>query len=340
MNERGLSSDRNETLVFSVRLKPDFAGLIWRSLVAACVLWLPSCGGVDGGMKAVKDESLSFSPRVVELGEPVPKGGGIVKVGIPYTIAGQTYVPRADPNYDKIGTASWYGVMFHGRKTSNGEVYDMEALSAAHTTFPMPSYARVTNLENNRSIIVRVNDRGPYKRNRIIDLSQRAAEILDFKHKGTANVRVQYAGPAPLSGDDRYERHVLRRQPWAAHIVEAKADAQPPQPSRLIQASYSGAGQFQHSRQQGMPSASRPNDAVAASPRLFMQTGLFRDRVNAEAFRRRMEGIGPAQMTQVDMGGAILHRIDIGPFANEDAARRAMTDATRFGVRDAQLFMR
>ncbi|MDZ4792060.1 MAG: septal ring lytic transglycosylase RlpA family protein [Hyphomicrobiales bacterium] len=328
-------------MVFSVRLKSIFAGLVWRLLVAACVLWLPSCGGVDGGMKAVKDESMSFSPRVVDLGEPVPKGGGVVKVGIPYTIAGQTFVPRADPAYDKIGTASWYGVMFHGRKTSNGEIYDMEALSAAHTTFPMPSYARVTNLENNRSIIVRVNDRGPYKHNRIIDMSQRAAEILDFKRKGTANVRVQYAGPAPLNGDDRYERQALRRQPWAAHIVEAKADNAPLQPSpRLIQANYGGAGQFPQSGQPGMSSTSRPNGVVAAAPRLFMQTGLFRDPINAEAFRRRMEGIGPAQMTQVDMGAEVLHRVDIGPFANEDAARRAMTDATRFGVRDAQLFMR
>lgn len=312
-------------------------------MFAGCVIWLPSCGGVDGGMEAVKDESLSFSPRVVDVGEPVPKGGGVVKVGIPYTIAGQTFVPRVDPAYDKVGTASWYGVMFHGRKTSNGEVYDMGALTAAHPTFPMPSYARVTNLENNRSIIVRVNDRGPYKRGRIMDLSQRAAELLDFKHKGTANVRVQYAGPAPLNGDDRYERLALVRQPWAAQIEEAKADypAQPQSP-RVIQASYRSGGSFPASRQATPPPPQKTAAGAPAmsAPRLFMQTGMFRDPVNAEAFRRRMESIGPAQLTSAPANGGYLHRVSVGPFMNEDAAQRALNDAARYGVRDARLFMR
>lgn len=115
---------------------------------------------------------------------------------------GKWYNPKEDPDYDKVGLASWYGSAFHGRYTANGEVYDKYHLSAAHPTFPLPSYARVTNLENGSSVVVRVNDRGPYSGGRIIDLSSKTAEMLDVKGKGTAKVRVQYVGKAPLDGHD------------------------------------------------------------------------------------------------------------------------------------------
>jgi len=145
---------------------------------------------------------VSSSPRVVAFGEPVPKGGGVYRVGKPYTVAGKVYVPEEDANYRAEGLASWYGDDFHGRLTANGEVFDMGALTAAHPTLPMPSYARVTNLANGKSLIVRVNDRGPYHNNRLIDVSNKAAELLEFKGNGVARVRVEYAGCAPLEGSD------------------------------------------------------------------------------------------------------------------------------------------
>jgi rare lipoprotein A len=122
-------------------------------------------------------------------------------VGKPYTVAGRTYVP-SDRDYAAEGIASWYGVNFHGRLTANGEVFDRESIAAAHTTMPLPSYARVTNLQNGRSIIVRVNDRGPFHGNRIIDVSQRTAEALEFRNMGTARVRVEYVGRASTNGSD------------------------------------------------------------------------------------------------------------------------------------------
>jgi rare lipoprotein A len=143
-----------------------------------------------------------YNERVVADGEPVPKGGGNYQVGKPYNINGRTYVPNDNPSYRAEGIASWYGPDFHGRSTANGELYDMHAISAAHTTMPLPSYARVTNLDNGRSIIVRVNDRGPYMRNRIIDLSIGTAKALDFYGHGLARVRVEYVGRAPLEGSD------------------------------------------------------------------------------------------------------------------------------------------
>jgi rare lipoprotein A len=141
------------------------------------------------------------SPRVVEDGEDVPLGGGRYQVGKAYKIAGKTYVPTEKP-HSAVGTASWYGSDFHGRRTANGEVFDRNSFSAAHPTMPLPSYARVTNLGNSHSMIVRVNDRGPYHGGRVMDVSQRVAEALDFHRIGTARVKVEWLGRADLSGSD------------------------------------------------------------------------------------------------------------------------------------------
>ena len=154
---------------------------------------------------------VSASARLVAPGEPVPKGGGVYHVGQPYTVAGRVYVPEDDPNYSAVGVASWYGEDFHGRGTANGEIFDADSISAAHPTLPLPSYVRVTNLGNGRSIVVRVNDRGPYARNRILDVSRRVAHLLGFTDRGTAWVRVEYIGRAPIEGsDDRMLEATLR----------------------------------------------------------------------------------------------------------------------------------
>jgi rare lipoprotein A len=139
---------------------------------------------------------------VVADGQPVPRGGGQYLVGRPYTVAGHRYYPAENPSYSAVGMASWYGAAFHGRRTANGEVYDMASLSAAHPTMPLPSYARVTNMDNGYSVIVRVNDRGPYHGGRVMDVSSRVADVLDMKAMGTARVKVEYVGPAPIEGSD------------------------------------------------------------------------------------------------------------------------------------------
>ncbi len=141
------------------------------------------------------------NPQVYGKYDHVPQGGGHYKVGEPYEINGKWYYPEVDNDYDQVGIASWYGDYFHGRLTANGEYYDMNALSAAHKTLPLPSYLRVTNLENNKSIVVRLNDRGPYIDDRIIDLSKKAAIELEMLNRGTAKVRVQYIEEAPLDGN-------------------------------------------------------------------------------------------------------------------------------------------
>src|ERR1700682_3460953 len=196
--------------------------------VAACLV-LANCASSDKFASRVDPKyGVSSSPRVVALGEPVPKGGGTYRVGKPYTVGGRIYVPEEDTSYREEGMASWYGDDFHGRLTANGEVFDMASLTAAHPTLPMPCYARVTNLSNGKSLIVRVNDRGPYHGNRLIDVSNKAAELLEFKGVGVARVRVEYVARAPLEGsDDRQLIATLRTgvpapSPSAVRIASAR----------------------------------------------------------------------------------------------------------------------
>ena len=194
------------------------------SVVALGCLLLANCSSSSKLTSRVDPRyGVAASPRVVEPGQPVPKGGGVYRVGKPYQVAGVTYTPEENRRYRSEGLASWYGDDFHGRLTANGEVYDMEAISAAHPTLPMPSYARVTNLSTHKSLIVRVNDRGPYHANREIDLSARAADLLGFRGHGVARVRVEYVGPAPLDGtDDRQLVATLREgQPAPAPVMVA-----------------------------------------------------------------------------------------------------------------------
>ncbi len=196
-------------------------------IVTALAVSLCACS-VSKSPRALDDETQHLSPRVIRVGDPVPKGGGVFKLGDPYLAGGKWYIPVDDRSYDRVGLASWYGDFFHGRRTANGEVYDMNSLTGAHPTLPLPTYVAVTNLANNRTVVVRINDRGPYHDGRLIDLSHKAAELLGFYGRGTAAVRVRYIGPAPISGDDSYERSVLARQPWATRVIsEARAPSSP-----------------------------------------------------------------------------------------------------------------
>jgi len=209
--------------------------------VAACLI-LANCASSGKFASGVDPKyGVSSSPRVVAFGDPVPKGGGTYRVGKPYTVGGRVYVPEEDTSYREEGLASWYGDDFHGRLTANGEVFDMTSLTAAHPTLPMPCYARVTNLSNGKSLIVRVNDRGPYHGNRLMDVSSRAADLLEFKGNGVARVRVEYVGRAPLEGsDDRQLIATLRTGvPAPSPSLVRVASARPfvpevPSPGRAI----------------------------------------------------------------------------------------------------------
>jgi rare lipoprotein A len=316
-------------------------------VVTALALSLAACSRSDNGGR-----SAGLSKRVVEIGEPAPKGGGRYKVGDPYQIGGRWYVPQESPGYDKVGVASWYGDLFHGRYTANGEVFDMEALSAAHPTLPLPVYAEVTNLQNGRTIVVRVNDRGPYAHDRIIDLSKRSAKELGIYRPGTAQVRVRYLGKAPLNGDDTYERRVLASQPWV-RVAEnssprkrAMALARAPAPSTV--------GSTEKARWQTVALAPKtsPDRETAAvrdepaappasregrGPLIFVQAGSFRSEENADQARRQLTDLGPVHVYPAEVDGAIWYRVRLGPYRDDGAAGEVLAKAVASGVSGARL---
>lgn len=209
------------------------------AVTAACVA-LAGCGGSD------KYASVGEPQPLTNPDEPVVKGGGSYRVGKPYWVGGRPYFPSDNPNYRAEGIASWYGPDFHQRRTANGETFDMHAISAAHPTLPMPSYARVSNLANGRSLIVRVNDRGPFKGNRVIDVSGKAAELLGFRQNGLAQVRVEYVGRAAVHGsDDRMLMATLRQgepAPAPSNVMVAGVRPLVPEVTTPVQMARAPAG--------------------------------------------------------------------------------------------------
>ena len=249
--------------------------------LAGCAPDTPQVSYSHGHEHFAQSKYGHASAKVVADGQPVPHGGGQYLVGHPYSIAGHRYYPAEDPSYSAVGMASWYGAAFHGRRTANGEVYDMASLSAAHPTMPLPSYARVTNLGNGYSVMVRVNDRGPYHGGRVMDVSSRVAEILDMKAMGTARVKVEYVGPAPIEGsDDSYL------------LASLRTDGSPAQPQSAIslRSSWRGrdADDLRRSSRAGRREARRPpaSRAQLAEPRARRPRRRQRPSLNPSAWRR------------------------------------------------------
>lgn len=216
-------------------------------------------------------------------------GSGEQKVGRPYTIAGRTYVPARDDDYDEIGVSSWYGPNFHGRPTANGEIFDQNALSAAHTTLPIPSMIEVTNLENGRTAVLRLNDRGPFADDRILDVSRAAAVQLGFQQQGLARVRVRYLGPpegvAP-AGTVAPSRIYASNDPGARYRVQAGAFSRR-ENAEALRRRLASAGDV------------RIEDARSAGRRIyrvFVGSGLGRSEADAVSRALSRYGVHDAQI--------------------------------------------
>lgn len=242
----------------------------------------------------------TFGPTPLAAGgTPVPLAAHNVAptavapfAGPPYQVAGRWYVPAHEPNYDEVGIASWYGPTFHGKASASGETFNENDLTAAHPTLPIPSLVRVTNLENGKTVVVRLNDRGPFVDDRIIDLSKAAGAALDMQGKGTAQVRVEYVGPVPASGAG-----------YSAPVAK--------QPQRVDVAMRSLP-----------PIAAKP---VAANPvsGFYLQAGSFSDLGNAHAMRGRLAGQGPVVIETAQVNGAAFYRVMLGPWTSREDAEAA-----------------
>lgn len=251
---------------------------------------------------------------------PMPRqpGDENVKIGSPYKVAGITYYPRADPYYDVIGLASWYGKDFHGKATANGEKYDMNKLSAAHKTLPMPSYVRVTNMANGRSLVLRVNDRGPFVQSRILDVSRRAAQLLGFETKGVERVRVQVVNadgtpiPRPVDGGLTPVPQRTAENEFEAEDLEAL-----PEPVGT-------------NGNQGIP--------IEEAFNIFVQVASFSSEKNAKAFAGYLKDIGPTDISRALINNSWFYRVRLGAFKTMDEALTKLSQVKNLGFSDAHIF--
>jgi rare lipoprotein A len=284
-----------------------------------------------------------------------PSGGdyGAYKIGNPYQIDGVTYTPRVDYSYEETGVASWYGQQFHGNRTANGEPFDMNSISAAHRTLPLPSMVRVTNLENGRALNVRINDRGPFARGRIIDMSRRAAQLLGFEQKGTAMVRVEILAQESIALARGMDGTVVASAdshpvPNAAPRGAVTSAELPPPPG--IRAAPAPTADHQVTAVATAPAPVERTPArleqvdghvdrvpVAPNPGMFVQAGAFSQFVNAHRMEAMLRGVGPVQISQVDGGGGRMFRVRVGPIRSVAEADALLARVVASGVNEARI---
>ena len=263
-----------------------------------------------------------------------PDGRSSYKVGGTYVIAGQVYTPDENYRYNESGMASWYGPGFHGKRTANGEAYDQHAMTAAHRTLPMPSVVRVTNLSNGNTVILRVNDRGPFAHNRIIDVSRAAAERLDMVRSGVASVRVEILAEeskrvkeiAQNGGSVSEQMAAMRDASSVPAVAAAPLPTTPPQTARPAPAAA--------------PSPSITAAAAGAAPTgpgFFVQAGAFSSIDGAERVRATLARFGDSAISQTSFGPTSLYRVRLGPYNSADAAQSAMGRVQQAGYRDARV---
>ena len=287
------------------------------------------CGCAQGG-------GPTYSKNLSALGS-----GGYYKVGAPYKIKGKWYRPQKDYTYDETGLASWYGAAFHNKKTANGEVFNKNELTAAHKTLPMPSLARVTNLDNGRSIVVRINDRGPYVSGRIIDLSQRSSQLLGFEKKGVAKVRVQVLAdesraiseamrtygvdPSP----EMVQKHVVVEAPETVIIegpepVVEKVVLEPsPTPKPTIETVK--------------PVAQYVQGPVTGANNIYVQAGAFTKKDNAFRLKSKLSSLGHVIITEATVRGTLFYRVRVGPLGTVVGADRMLDDVVQLGIQNARI---
>ena len=286
-------------------------------------------------------------------GDKAGGNGGYYKIGKPYKIMGQWYYPKEDFYHSEEGIASWYGPNFHGKKTANGAIFDMNLVSAAHRTLPMPSIVRVTNLENGRSLVVKVNDRGPFAHNRIIDLSRRGAELLGFKQKGTALVRVEI-----LEGESRQLASLMQSGsldaaypvPKAAPSIKVMAEnldtpvSETSVTSEVAAASapIQNAASQQNQQRRGISTNPKPvvkNSSISVANKVYIQAGAFRNYVNAKKTMALLSSLGETKIYQFNQGSAPLFRVRLGPLNKIQSPYDVLSAVQNAGFFEARIIV-
>jgi rare lipoprotein A len=297
---------------------------------------------------AVHAPAGHLAPQSHASGSSAP---GRYKTGEPYEVGGIWYVPHEQPNYDETGIASWYGEAFQLKATADGEIFDMNQFSAAHTTLPLPSMVEVTNLDNGRKLTVRVNDRGPFVGGRIIDLSQAAARELGYDRQGLARVRVRYVGPAPLAGPDAGIRYARATPPPAIRPAvtqvrtttrpadeEILAEAPPPRGLQVVVKPLVAPPEpVAIATLSPLPASVQPQAAAARESAFRIQAGAFGDEANARRAADQLSTEGAATVEPFQRDGVTYYRVLL-PGPPDEAEAYALRDrVARIGFRDARV---
>lgn len=333
-----------------MRLFRRFAPSRASCLIVAVSLSLAACAETEIVTNTAKEITQATAPPAAPAGHPV------YKIGKPYEVAGVWYYPGADYHYIETGIASWYGPDFHGKYTANGEIFDMNEVTAAHKTLPLPSIVRVTNLENGRALLVRVNDRGPFVNGRIIDLSRRSAQLLGFEAAGTTKIRVeivadqsrQLAASLPRDpGEKEPEPSIaaVPRSPVESEPLPPPGATAPPPPAQAAAAP----------KPVPPPAPPKVIAAVAADPvapppavvtqvapgptNMYIQAGAFSQFDNANRLKAVLSPLGQTQITPVQIGDQQMFRVRLGPIGDLPAADRMLERVIKAGYKDAQLIV-
>lgn len=273
------------------------------SILALSLLVLTSCTSGRPGLGNKYSQSSAISGK-----------GGLYKIGNPYEIMGQKYYPKEDYDYVETGIASWYGQDFHAKYTANGEVYDMNTLTAAHRTLPLPSIVRVTNLENGRSLVLRVNDRGPFAKSRIIDISKRGSQLLGFQAQGTAKVKVEIL---------EEESKALKAALIGGPAPTVYADNKPKTVSipKKVVSNYNAAS------------------TTATGSIFYIQAGSFANKEVASNLKSQLHKYGEINIMPAEVNGSKYYRVRVGPFYGKVDANIALLKIKDAGLSDARVII-
>ena len=300
---------------------------------------------------------VNAPPKVAAADPDDALYGGIYKVGKPYQVEGVWYYPSEDYNYVQEGVASWYGTDFHGKRTANGEKYDMNEMTAAHTTLPMPSVVKVTNLENGRMVKVTVNDRGPFHSTRIIDVSRRAAQLLGFYEQGTTRVRVEIDAEESLNLKNLA---LSKRPPEMPQIAAAprasvsSVDVAPisgPTDTAKVPAAAVKEVAIQPpvvkvppkpKIAKGSPPPAQPAQPAKAAPLppvsgIYIQAGAFAEEANARILEQQLGEFGTVHVSPAVVNNKKLYRVRLGPLADATTATALLGKIKGFGYKEAKV---
>ncbi|MDR3517781.1 MAG: septal ring lytic transglycosylase RlpA family protein [Azospirillaceae bacterium] len=316
--------------------RPFFRVVLRRVVTAGAILTIAACSSTpstpSGGHRAA-----------------LP-GGGVYKIGKPYQVAGIWYYPKVDYDYDETGIASWYGPGFHEDATANGEVFDQNSLTGAHKTLPLPTLVRVTNLDNGRSIVVRINDRGPYVANRIIDLSRRSAQLLGFEQAGTAKVRVTVlpdesraivamamSSPAAQAANRAESGPAPQAAPRAAVQVEGLPPPKATTQRDAVQMPTTVPGETVDGR--FLPAPVVVQQAVTGPHQIYVQAGAFTVYDNASRMRSRLSPLGRVNVQTATVAGTQYYRVRLGPINTVEQADSLLNQVLGTGVDTARIIV-